>query len=145
MQFSLLRNTLVTMAMWSKPYLRAKSDIVKFTQCATKKKNHCNKPTIYLSKWYLATFISSVFIKPQTLQQWFQCYCNHCRIFCCRFDLIWAMDRHLTFGWYHVLTELCDIISGILGNIDNFLQELEYWMCTEISGFFIFNFKDYNT
>ena len=41
-----------------------------------------------------------------------------------RRELIFRKDQY----------ELCDKFSGILGNIENFLQELEYWMYKQISG-----------
>ena len=40
--------------------------------------------------------------------------------------------RELFFRKEHY--ELCDKISGILGNIEHFLQELEYWMYKQLSG-----------
>ena len=39
--------------------------------------------------------------------------------------------RELMFHKDHY--ELCDKSSGILGNIESFLQELKNWMCKQIS------------
>ena len=44
--------------------------------------------------------------------------------------------RELIFRKDHY--ELCDKFSGILENIENFLLELEYWICYKYLGLFLY-------